>query len=79
MKFPGGIVLVGTPKQPTPAYSKVLFYVDQATSQVRRVMIIDGQGNRNRFDFEAPKVNAAGRRRSIFKFTPPAGTSIIHP
>jgi outer membrane lipoprotein carrier protein len=78
MKFPGGIVLVGTPKAATPAYSKVLFYVDSATSQVRRVMIIDGQGNRNRFDFEAPKVNlpvAAG----VFQFTPPAGTSIIHP
>ena len=57
MKFPGGYVLVGTPKQPTPAYSKVLFYVDTATSQVRRVMVIDGQGNRNRFDFVSPRVN----------------------
>jgi len=78
MKFPGGIVLVGTPKTATPAYSKVLFYVDSATSQVRRVMIIDGQGNRNRFDFEAPKVNLAVAPE-LFKFTPPAGTSIIHP
>jgi outer membrane lipoprotein carrier protein len=78
MKFPGGIVLVGTPKTATPAYSKVLFYVDQGTSQVRRVMIIDGQGNRNRFDFEAPKVNQAVAPE-LFKFTPPAGTSIIHP
>jgi outer membrane lipoprotein carrier protein len=78
MKFPGGIVLVGTPKAATPAYSKVLFYVDSGTSQVRRVMIIDGQGNRNRFDFEAPKVNQAVAP-DLFKFTPPAGTSIIHP
>jgi outer membrane lipoprotein carrier protein len=78
MKFPGGSVLVGTPKQATPAYSKVLFYVDTATSQVRRVMIIDGQGNRNRFDFVNPKVNepvGAGQ----FKFTPPPGTSIVRP
>jgi outer membrane lipoprotein carrier protein len=78
MKFPGGYVLVGTPKQPTPAYAKVLFYVDAATSQVRRVMIIDGQGNRNRFDFVNPRVNdpvAPGQ----FTFTPPAGTSVVHP
>jgi outer membrane lipoprotein carrier protein len=78
MKFPGGIVLVGTPKQATPSYSKVLFYVDSGTSQVRRVMIIDGQGNRNRFDFEAPKVNMP-TPPELFKYTPPPGTSIIHP
>ena len=78
MKFPGGIVLIGTPKQPTPAYSKVLFYVDQGTSQVRRVMIIDGQGNRNRFDFDQPRVNVPAPP-DLFKYTPPPGTSIIHP
>jgi outer membrane lipoprotein carrier protein len=78
MKFPGGLVLVGTPKQATAAYSKVLFYVDQGTSQVRRVMIIDGQGNRNRFDFENPRRNEA-ISPELFKFTPPPGTSIIHP
>jgi outer membrane lipoprotein carrier protein len=78
MKFPGGAVLVGTPKQATPAYSKVLFYVDSATSQVRRVMVIDGQGNRNRFDFVNPKINhPIGPNQ--FKFTPPPGTSIVRP
>ena len=78
LKFPGGYVLVGTPKQPTPAYAKVLFYVDAGTSQVRRVMIIDGQGNRNRFDFENPRINepvAPGQ----FTFTPPPGTSVVRP
>ena len=78
MKFPGGDVLVGTPKTPTPAYSKVLFYVDTATSQVRRVMLIDGQGNRNRFDFVNPKINEPVTSTQ-FKFTPPPGTSIIRP
>jgi outer membrane lipoprotein carrier protein len=78
MKFPGGYVLVGTPKQPTPAYAKVLFYVDAATSQVRRVMIIDGQGNRNRFDFVNPRVNDPATPGQ-FTFTPPAGTSVVHP
>jgi outer membrane lipoprotein carrier protein len=78
MKFPGGFVLVGTPKQATPAYSKVLFYVDTGTSQVRRVMIIDGQGNRNRFDFVNPQVNVAVTPGQ-FTFTPPPGTSIVRP
>jgi outer membrane lipoprotein carrier protein len=78
MNFAGGQVLVGTPKQPTPAYQKVLFYVDSATSQVRRVLIVDGQGNRNRFDFENPKVNEPVRE-DRFKFVPPAGTQVIRP
>ena len=78
MNFAGGQVLVGTPKTPSPAYQKVLFYIDGPTSQVRRVLIVDGQGNRNRFDFENPKVNetvSADR----FKFVPPPGTSVVHP
>jgi outer membrane lipoprotein carrier protein len=78
MNFAGGQVLVGTPKVPSPAYQKVLFYIDGPTSQVRRVLIVDGQGNRNRFDFGNPKVNepiAADR----FKFVPPPGTSVVRP
>jgi outer membrane lipoprotein carrier protein len=78
MKFPGGYVLVGTPKQPTPTYAKVLFYVDTATSQIRRVLIIDGQGNRNRFDFVNPRVNDPPTPGQ-FAFTPPPGTSVVHP
>ncbi len=76
--FPGGQVLIGTPKQATPAYQKVLFYVDDATSQVRRVLIVDGQGNRNRFDFENPRVNVPVKD-DRFRFTPPPGTQIIRP
>ncbi len=78
MNFPGGQVLVGTPKQPTPAYQKVLFYVDAQTAQVRRVLIVDGQGNRNRFDFENPRVNEPVKDDQ-FKFVPPPGTQIIKP
>jgi len=78
MKFPGGYVLKGTPKQPTAAYSMVLFYVDAGTSQVRRVMVIDGQGNRNRFDFVSPRVNEPVAATQ-FTFTPPPGTSIVRP
>jgi len=78
MNFPGGLVLVGTPKQPTPAYQKVLFYVDQGTFQVRRVMVLDGQGNRNRFDFLNPRVNETVEPKQ-FTFIPPAGTTVVRP
>ncbi len=78
MKFPNGYVLIGTPKQPTAAYTKVLFYVDSASSEVRRVLIVDGQGNHNQFTFNNPRVNDAVNPNQ-FKFTPPPGTSIVHP
>jgi len=78
MKFEGGWVLEGTPKDPTPAYQKVLLYVDAATAQVRRVLILDVQGNRNRFDFEGPLVNTAVPPGE-FNFSPPAGTQIVKP
>jgi outer membrane lipoprotein carrier protein len=78
MNFSGGQVLVGTPKTPSPAYQKVLFYIDGATSQVRRVLIVDGQGNRNRFDFGNPKVNETIPPER-FKFVPPPGTAVVRP
>lgn len=78
LSFPGGWVLVGEPVTPTPAYTKVLFYVDKQSSQVMRVLILDGQGNRNRFDFKNPQVNLAVPATQ-FQFTPPAGTTIVKP
>jgi outer membrane lipoprotein carrier protein len=77
-KFSGGFVLVGEPRDPTPAYQKILLYVDAKTSQVRRVMLIDAQGNRNRFDFENPVVNKKPQTDE-FKFVPPKGTKVIKP
>ena len=78
MKFEGGWVLEGIPKDATPAYQKVLFYVDSETAQVRRVIILDAQGNKNEFTFKSPSVNKDLPTGS-FEFTPPAGTQIVHP
>lgn len=78
MKFEGGYVLLGKPRKPTPAYTKVLFYIDAKTSQVRRVMLIDAEGNRNTFDFISATANKAAPKGE-FEFTPPAGTKIIKP
>ncbi|HEX4334823.1 MAG TPA: outer membrane lipoprotein carrier protein LolA [Polyangiaceae bacterium] len=76
--FTGGWVLKGEPKEPTPAYQTMLLYVDSKTSQVRRVMLIDAQGNRNRFDFLNPVVNEK-TLPDEFKFVPPKGTKVIKP
>jgi len=78
LQFPGGYVLVGTPKSPTPAYEKILFYVDAATFQVRRVLLIDAQKNRNRFDFVEPRVNEQVTN-AVFSFIPPPGTNVVKP
>jgi outer membrane lipoprotein carrier protein len=79
MAFPGGYVLVGKPKTATPAYKEVFFYVDKSTSQVRRVLIVDGQGNHNRFDFEGAAVNAKNLDQSQFTCRIPPGANVIHP
>jgi outer membrane lipoprotein carrier protein len=78
MHFEGGYVLEGTPKDATPAYQKVLLYVDGATNQVRRALILDAQGNRNRFDFDTPTVNVPVPPGE-FNFIPPPGTKVIKP
>jgi outer membrane lipoprotein carrier protein len=78
VNFQGGWVLEATPLDATPAYQKVLLYVDSGTSQVRRVLILDAQGNRNRFDFDNPLVNNPVPPGE-FTFSPPAGTQIVKP
>jgi outer membrane lipoprotein carrier protein len=78
MGFEGGYVLLGEPKEATPAYQKVFLYVDANTHQVRRVLLLDAQRNRNRFDFLTPEVNAKPPVGE-FSFTPPPGTQVIRP
>ena len=75
-------MLVGKPRSANPAYEQVLFYVDQAMlakrspGTIRRVVVLDAQKNRNRFDFlesSAPdRVDP-----SEFVFTPPAGATVV--
>ncbi len=74
--FKGGYLLKGVPKTATNLYSYVLFYIDGKTFQVRRVLIVDAQDNRNRFDFNNPVV---GNKydASKFKWTPAAGITVV--
>jgi outer membrane lipoprotein carrier protein len=76
--FEGGHVLLGEPVSPTPAYQKILLFIDGKTFHVRRVLMIDAQRNRNRFDFIDPVVNQPVEPRE-FTFDPPAGTRIVRP
>ena len=76
--YEGGFVLIGTPLQPTPAYEKMYLYVDGPTFQVTRVLLIDAQANKNRFDFQKPEVNTKPPPGE-FNFTPPPGTQVIKP
>ncbi|WP_437951069.1 outer membrane lipoprotein carrier protein LolA [Sorangium sp. So ce296] len=79
--FEGGPVLVGKPRAPTPHYELVMFYIDKALlakkdpGVVRRVLILDAQGNRNRFDFENAS-QPASIDPAEFQFTPPPGTDV---
>jgi outer membrane lipoprotein carrier protein len=81
-KWEGGPVLVGTPRVANPGYEKVLFYIDEALlakgdpACVRRVLVIDAQGNRNRFDFiHVEQPDEIGE--SEFTFEAPPGTNIV--
>ncbi|WP_438038813.1 LolA family protein [Sorangium sp. So ce128] len=80
-KFEGGPVLVGKPRAPTPHYEFVMFYIDKALlakkdpGVVRRVLIVDAQGNRNRFDFENAS-QPASIDPAEFQFTAPSGTDV---
>lgn len=78
MKFKGGYVLLAIPREPTPAYQKMLLYVDGKTFQVRRVLLIDAQKNKNVFDFSDPLVNVPVPP-SEFTFAAPPGTQVIKP
>jgi outer membrane lipoprotein carrier protein len=73
--FPGGKVLIGRPIHPTPWYNSVLFYVDESTAHIRRVVIIDAQGNRNRYDFES--LAEGPIESSEFVWSPPDGATLV--
>jgi outer membrane lipoprotein carrier protein len=79
--FPDGHVLELRPRRANPHYDRVLFYVDAAAATrglVRRVLIIDAAGNRNRFDFTyARGAFNANIGADQFRFTPPTGSRRI--
>jgi outer membrane lipoprotein carrier protein len=74
--YGAGDVLELKPRVPTPHFERLLFYVEKTKALrglVRRLLIIDSSGNRNRFDFSAIKFNGSVGSQ-LFDYTPPAGT-----
>ncbi len=77
--FTDGYVLELTPLKAQAQYAKVLFYVDRSAERrgvVHRVIIIDAQGNRNRFDFSNMQFNRPVSG-ALFSWRPPVGTQKI--
>src|SRR5262249_15650623 len=76
-----GPVLYGKPRDPTPYYDYVQFWVDktllenQRPNTITKVLIVDAQGNKNRFQFESATIPAS-IDAAEFQFTPPEGTDI---
>jgi hypothetical protein len=81
-KFTLGPVLVGAPIQPEPGYEQVLFYLDswkleqRAAGAVAGVLVLDAQGNRNRFELSDARFPDAIDPKE-FTFEPPEGTTIV--
>jgi outer membrane lipoprotein carrier protein len=78
-----GTVLEGKPLVPNPSYETVTFFVGKTGLAARdpgvleRVIVIDAQGNKNRFDFKNAS-QPASISPAEFTFTPPPGTTIVH-
>ncbi|MCK9461169.1 MAG: outer membrane lipoprotein chaperone LolA [Proteobacteria bacterium] len=74
--FKDGYVLKLTPKEKGSPFKRVELYVDSSDFHVARSVVVDHEGNRNRFDFSRPAKNA-GLAASLFAFTPPADVPVL--
>ena len=73
--FNEGHVLGLWPKDKTSPFEHVELYLDKSTFQVVRSVVVDRQGNRNRFDFFKMEKNK-GLRESLFTFKKPEGVPV---
>jgi outer membrane lipoprotein carrier protein len=63
----GGWCLKATPNTPTNAYDFILLYVEAATGKVMRVVVVDAQGNSNRFDLTKQNLKATASASAFTK------------
>jgi outer membrane lipoprotein carrier protein len=78
--FANGQVLELKAKVPSPHFERLLFYVETSAALrglVRRLVIVDANGNRNRFDFSGFKFNA-GTPEANFEWHAPADARRVH-
>jgi outer membrane lipoprotein carrier protein len=77
-QYPGGYILELRPITANPSFERIVFYVEGQHFQVARTVVIDAQGNTNRFDFLNPRVNTHPAQ-TVFQWSPPAGTQVVRP
>lgn len=77
-----GQILELRPRRESPHYSRIQLYIDwsdgPARGRVLRMIIIDHDGNRNRFDFRNLEVNPT-ITDDVFEWTPPPNTRRVTP
>jgi outer membrane lipoprotein carrier protein len=74
--FTAGYVLKLTPLDKNSPFKKIELYVSSTDFHVVRSVVVDNEGNRNRFDFSNSAHNG-GLSASLFTFSPPAGVPVI--
>jgi outer membrane lipoprotein carrier protein len=71
-------VLEATPYEAAPTLQKMVLSIDAESYRVKRVLILDAHGNRNRFAFSDVKLGASVPRGTFSTRTPP-GTRVVRP
>ena len=74
------------PRRPNPSYDRVLFYVvvvrdprsGRQAAVIKRVLVLDPEGNRNRFDLSHMRFNRAVPEER-FRVVPPPGANVVRP
>lgn len=72
------VALVGRPKTPTPMVALLVLWVEETTGRLRRVMVVDAEGNTNRFSFVAMRAGAKLSDR-VFRPRRPRGARVVEP
>ena len=75
-KFTEGYVLGLLPKEKGSPFKMIELYVAAGDFHVVRSVVVDHEGNRNRFDFVDPAYNNS-LDDGLFAFAPPAGVPVI--
>ena len=74
-----GAVLEAIPKAASPAFAKMVLFVDQASGRVLRVLIVDAQGNTNRFVFDREVVGKPISDATFRAPKTPKGAKVVEP
>jgi outer membrane lipoprotein carrier protein len=75
----GGVIVEALPKLPAPTFAKMLLFVEEKTGRILRVMVVDGQGNTNRFVFTEPAIGKPMADGLFALPKTPKGAKLVEP